>query len=74
MEVVVGGIYRHFKGHLYKVLCIAKDSEDLSLKVVYQNIDNNDIWVRPLDEFKSKVDKNKYPEVKQEYRFEYIND
>ena len=43
-------------------------------KVVYQNIDNNDIWVRPLDEFKSKVDKNKYPEVKQEYRFEYIND
>ncbi len=74
MEVVVGGTYKHFKGHIYKVLCLAKDSEDLSIKVVYQNTENNDIWVRPIEEFESKVDKNKYPDVKQEYRFEYIND
>ena len=74
MGIVVGGLYKHFKGHIYKVLMLAKDSEDLSMKVVYQNIENNDIWVRPLDEFLSRVDKDKYPDVKQEKRFEYISD
>lgn len=74
MNVVVGGTYKHFKGHIYKVLTLAKDSEDLSTKVVYQNIENNEVWVRPLTEFISPVDKEKYPDVKQEKRFEYIND
>ena len=64
MDVLVGRKYKHFKGHIYEVLAIAKDSENLSLKV----------WVRPIDEFISKVDKNKYPEVNQENRFELIND
>ena len=48
-------------------MAIAKDSEDLSLKVVYKH--DNDIWVRSLEEFTSKVDKNKYPNSYQEYRF-----
>lgn len=74
MDVVVGGLYKHFKGHIYKVLTLAKDSEDLSMKVVYQNIETDEVWVRPLTEFISPVDKEKYPDVKQEKRFEYIND
>ncbi len=74
MEIVIGDKYRHFKGHIYKVLCLAKDSEDLSIKVVYQNIENEDIWVRPISEFQGKVDKNKYPNVQQEYRFEHLDD
>ena len=74
MDVLIGKKYKHFKGHIYEVLAIAKDSEDLSLKVVYKNVETEEVWVRPIDEFLSKVDKNKYPEVNQENRFELIND
>ena len=78
MEVVVGGIYRHFKGKLYKVLNIGYDSETNNLEfpkklVIYEALyDDHKIWVRPYDMFVSKVDKNKYPDVIQEYRFELI--
>ena len=74
MDVVVGGLYKHFKGHIYKVLMLAKDSEDLSMKVVYQNVETSEVWVRPLISFVSPVDKEKYPDVKQEKRFEYLSD
>lgn len=74
MDVIVGKKYKHFKGMIVEVLMLAKDSEDLSLKVVYKHIDNDDIWVRPLSEFISKVDKVKYPDIKQEYRFELLDD
>ena len=41
--------------------------------VVYKDLhDANKIWVRPLSMFKEKVDKDKYPDVEQEYRFEEI--
>jgi len=72
-KIVIGGIYRHFKGDSYKVLYIAKDSETQRQLVVYQALnDSNDIWVRDYDMFASMVDKNKYPDVKQDYRFELI--
>lgn len=78
MEVVVGGIYRHFKGKLYKVLNIGYDSETNNDEfpkklVIYEALyDEHKIWVRPYDMFVSKVDKTKYPDVLQEYRFELI--
>ena len=75
MEVIVGKKYRHFKGHLYKVLHIVKDSETLKDVIVYQDLsDSTKIWVRDYDMFISKVDKEKYPEVKQEYRFELVDE
>ena len=71
MNIVINGIYKHFKGNTYKVLYVAKDSETLEELVVYMDVnDNNKIWVRKKDMFLSKVDKNKYPNVLQEYRFE----
>ena len=69
-ELVIGGLYKHFKGHVYKVLCVGKDAEDLSERVVYQNVDNEEIWIREKEEFLSLVDKEKYPDVEQKYRFE----
>ena len=72
-KVKINGLYKHFKGHIYKVLAIAKDCEDLSLKVVYENIDTKEIWVRDYEEFLSPVDHNKYPDVSQKYRFQIIN-
>ena len=75
MKLEVGTLYKHFKGHKYRVLMIAKDASTLEDLVIYQNAnDESLIWVRPLYEFTSKVDKIKYPNVKQEYRFERIND
>ncbi len=71
-KVEVGKIYRHFKGQAYKVLLIAKDSEDINHQlVIYQALyGNHDIYARDLTMFLSKVDKEKYPEVSQYYRFE----
>ena len=75
MEVVVGNKYKHFKGHIYEVIAVARHCEDLSYQVVYRNVDDKEsIWVRSLEEFTSKVDKEKYPNVTQEDRFELIND
>ncbi len=74
MKVVEGKKYRHFKGHIIKVICIATNTETNELEVIYEHIKTKQIWARPLDMFVSKVDKNKYPEVTQEYRFEEIND
>ena len=73
VEVKVGSIYKHFKGHIYEVIAIGKDSEDLSLKVVYRNIDTKEVWIRDKKEFLSKVDKDKYPNINQEYRFELVS-
>lgn len=71
-EVKIGGIYKHFKGTMHKVICIALDSETLEEKVVYTHQDTGEIWVRDKNEFLSRVDKVKYPNVLQEYRFELI--
>ena len=72
-KVKINSLYKHFKGHIYKVLAIAKDSEDESLKVVYQNVDTKEIWVRDYNDFLAVLDNNeKYPNVKQKYRFEEI--
>ncbi len=69
-----GDIYRHFKGNLYEVLLIARDSETLEEKVVYKSVNGEDAYVRSLAMFLSKVDTGKYPDVKQEFRFELISD
>lgn len=72
VEVKVGGIYRHFKGTLHKVICLARHSETEEVLVIYTH--GSDIWARPLSMFNSLVDKNKYPDVKQKYRFELVSD
>ena len=69
-----GEIYRHFKGNLYEIITIARDSETLEEKVVYKEADGDAAYVRPLRMFVSPVDKEKYPDVTQEFRFERVQD
>lgn len=69
-----GEKYRHFKGMVVEILELAKDSETLEEMVVYRHTDTDEVWVRPLSMFLSKVDREKYPDVKQEYRFEKVEE
>ena len=74
MELVIKGIYKHFKGKYYIVEDIALDSETLEEVVVYRQLyGEHKLFVRNKEMFLSKVDKQKYPEVEQEYRFELQN-
>jgi hypothetical protein len=71
--VVVGCKYKHFKGNVYKVLALANHTETNELLVVYQDLNNEGkVWARPIEMFLSKVNKEKYPNCLQEYRFERI--
>lgn len=73
-KIVKKGIYRHFKGDYYLVEDIATHSEDESQYVVYRALyEDTGLYIRPLDMFLSEVDKNKYPDCKQTYRFELQN-
>lgn len=73
-EIVKGGLYRHFKGMYYYVLDVAIHSETGEKLVVYQKLyDERDLYVRPLEMFCSDVDRDKYPDVKQQKRFQLMS-
>lgn len=74
MEPKIKGVYKHFKNNYYILEDIATHSETGEKYAVYRRLyGNGALFVRPLDMFLSKVDKEKYPTVKQEYRFELQN-
>ncbi len=74
MKVEKYGIYRHFKGKYYLVLDIVKHSETREELVLYRALyGEKELWVRPLSMFTSLVDRDRYPNVKQKYRFELQN-
>ena len=74
MELKIKGVYKHFKGDLYLVEDVATHSETKEKYVVYRGLyGNNELYIRPLQMFLSKVDKVKYPKANQEYRFELQN-
>ena len=71
MELMKNRVYKHFKDDLYFVVDIAEHSETGEMLVVYRALyGEGKLYVRPYDMFISKVDRDKYPDVEQEYRFQ----
>ena len=68
-----GDFYRHFKGKIYQIRELAKHSETGEDMVVYQGMyPPFQVWVRPLSMFLDRVDQHKYPDCRQQYRFESV--
>lgn len=67
-------IYRHFKGNIYQIITLGEHSETGEVMVVYQALYGEyKVYIRSLSMFLEKVDKTKYPDIIQEYRFERLS-
>ena len=72
-EVVIHGLYKHFKNKYYIEEDVAYHSETEEEYVVYRRLyGDKSLWIREKSMFLSEVDHEKYPEVTQKFRFELV--
>ena len=69
-----GEIYKHFKGKLYEIIeCPVTHTETEEKYGWYRALyDKYSVYIRPLDMFMREVDREKYPQAEQRYRFELL--
>lgn len=70
LDLCVGEKFVSFNGEMVTILMISQDVEiPGDFMVIYQD-SNGYVWHEPLGKFLSEVDHERYPDVKQRYRFE----
>lgn len=74
-EIKNNDIWKHFKGNIIRIVeASAFNTETTEECVVYKELYQNKIWVRPKAMFLEEVDHIKYPNVEQQYRFVKISE
>jgi len=58
-KIEVGKTYKHYKGNIYKIIAIGKNSESLENMIVYQSLKDGQIWIRPASMWNEIIDENK---------------
>lgn len=56
-------LWRHFKGGLYLVICVAKDSETQEEVVVYRERNTTKNWTRPLKDWHLRDGKPRFTPI-----------
>ena len=70
-ELIIHGVYKHYKGDYYIVEDVALHSETGEELVIYRGLYNNaKLWARPKSLFLSALDPKAHPETSQKWRFE----
>ncbi len=54
--MIKGNKYKHYKGGYYTIICKCMLESDLTEMVVYKCDKSNNIYTRPLEEFKEKFE------------------
>ena len=55
---MVGKVYRHFKGGVYTVIGVCRDSETFAPTIIYRNVDKGQTWCRPAKNFTETITRN----------------
>jgi hypothetical protein len=76
-QIKVGQLYQHYKGKTYKIIALARYSEEPnSIMVIYQGqyecptFGANPIWARPIGMFSENI----FKDGKEQIRFKKISD
>lgn len=55
-KIEIGKTYKHYKGNIYKIIALGKNSENLEDMIVYQAVSDGKTWIRPRKMWNETID------------------